>query len=145
MSEEVSSKPPVSFYVISGIALIWNLIGVFNYVTQVTMTEEALAALDPAQRAYMEATPSWLIAVYALGVNTGALGCLLLLLRKAWSVPILIVSLVCVVVQMGYSTFLTNAMEVYGSSIAALGAVIVLIAIFLVWYSRGAQAKGWLS
>ena len=104
---------------ISGIALLWNIVGVVLYVTQVTMTDAALAAMDPAERALMESMPSWLIGVYALAVNTGALGCLLLILKKAWSVPVLMVSLLCIVVQMGYSTFMTDAMEVYGGAVAA--------------------------
>ena len=130
---------------ISGIALAWNLVGVILYVMQVTMTDEALAAMDPSERALIEATPSWLTAVYALAVNAGALGCLLLILRKVWSVPVLIVSLFCIVVQMRYSTFLTDAMEVYGGAIAAQSAFITAIGLFLVWYSRGAKAKGWIS
>ena len=145
MSEDAASGPPRSFYVISGVALAWNLVGVMLYVMQVTMSDEVLSTMDPAQRAYIESTPSWLIAVYALAVNAGALGCLLLILKKAWSIPILILSLSCIVVQMGYSTFMTDAMEVYGGGIAAQGAFITVIGIFLVWYSRSAQDKGWIS
>ena len=144
MSEEVTSGPPRSFYVISGIALAWNLLGVVFYVMQVTMSDAVLAALEPAERAFVESTPSWLISVYAIAVNAGALGSLLLILKKAVSVPILIVSMLCIVVQMGYSTFMTDAMEIYGGGVAAQGAFITLIGIFLVWYSRGAKAKGWI-
>ena len=145
MSEDANNNPPRAFYVISGIALAWNLVGIVLYVMQVTMTDEVLAAMDPAERALVEATPAWLIAVYAMAVNAGALGCLLLILRKAWSVPILVVSLLCIVVQMGYSTFMTDAMEVYGGAVAAQSAFITAIGIFLVWYSRGAKDKGWIS
>ena len=93
MSEDVIGGPPRSFYVISGIALLWNLVGVMVYVMQVTMTDEALAAMDPAERALMESMPSWLIGVYALAVNAGALGCLLLILKKVFFnffIPILL-------------------------------------------------------
>jgi len=65
MSEDAASNPPRSFYVISSVALAWNLVGVMLYVMQVTMSDEVLSAMDPAQRAYVESTPSWLIAVYA--------------------------------------------------------------------------------
>lgn len=145
MSEEVTSGPPRTFYVISGIALAWNLVGVAFYVMQVTMSDAMLAAMDPAKRAFVESTPSWLIGVYAIAVNAGALGSLLLILKKAVSIPVLIVSLLCIVIQMGYSTFMTEAMEVYGGGVAAQGAFITAIGIFLVWYSRGAKDKGWIS
>lgn len=145
MYDEASSGPPRSFYVISGIALAWNVLGVALYVMQVTMSEEAMAALEPAQRALLESTPSWLIAVYALAVNAGALGCLLLILRRTWAVPVLIVSLVCIVVQMGYSLTMTEAMQVYGGTVVAQAAFITAIGIYLVWYSRRAKDNGWLS
>ena len=140
-----SSGPPRSFYVISGIALIWNLVGVVFYVMQVTMTEEAMVAMETAERALMESIPTWVIAVYALAVNTGALGCLLLILRKAWAVPVLIVSLLCIVVQMGYSLTMTDAMQVYGGGVIAQSAFITVIGVYLVWYSRRARDNGWIS
>ncbi len=139
------SRPRRSFYVISGLALAWNLVGVALYVMQVTMTEEAIAALEPAERALMEATPTWLIGVYALAVNAGALGCLLLILRKAWAIPVLVVSLLCIVVQMGYSMTYTQAIEVYGGGVVAQAAFITAVGIYLVWYSRRAKDNGWIS
>ena len=39
MSEDAASGPPRSFYVISSIALAWNLVGVMLYVMQVTMSD----------------------------------------------------------------------------------------------------------
>ena len=139
------SRPPRSFYVISALALAWNLLGVVFYIKEVMMTEEAMAALDPAHRALMEATPSWLIGVYALAVHTGALGCLLLILRKAWAIPVLVVSLFCIVVQMGWSMTMTRAIEVLGVGVIAQAAFITIIGAYLVWYSRRAKDNGWLS
>ena len=52
MSEDLKSQPPRSFYIIGAAALVWNLIGVMQYVLQVTMNDAAIAALldtlDPA-------------------------------------------------------------------------------------------------
>ena len=145
MYEEADSGPPRSFYVISGIALVWNVIGVVLYVMQVTMSEEAMAALEPAHRALLEATPAWLTGVHALAVHAGAFGCLLLILKKTWAIPVLVVSLLCVVVEMGYSLTMTMAVEVYGGVQIAVSAFITAIAIYLVWYSRRAKDNGWLN
>ncbi len=145
MYDGADSGPPRSFYVISGLALAWNILGVALYIVQVTMSEEAMAAMEPAHRAFLEATPTWLIGVHALAVHAGALGCLLLVLRKAWAFPVLVVSLICVVVEMGYSLTMTMAVQVYGGVQIAVSAFITLIAIYLVWYSRRAQDNGWLT
>ena len=38
-------KPSSLFYVISSVALVWNLMGVFNYLGQVLMTDDVLKSL----------------------------------------------------------------------------------------------------
>lgn len=145
MSEGSTSKPPTSFYIISGAALVWNLLGVMAYVMQVTMTQEAMSALPEAERILLEDAPVWATSAFAIAVNGGALGCLLLLLRQSWSFPVLVASLAGVVVQMYHSIFLANSIEVYGPGGMIMPAMIVVISIFLVWYSKGAKEKGWVN
>jgi len=145
MSEESNNKLPTSFYVISGVALAWNLLGVMAYVMQVTMTPEAMNALPEAQRMLIESTPVWATSAFAIAVNGGALGCLLLLLRQTWAYPVLIVSLAGIAVQMYHSIFIANSIEVYGPGSMIMPAMIIVVAVFLVWYAKGAKEKEWLS
>ncbi len=145
MSEGSTSKLPTSFYIISGAALVWNLIGVMNYVVQVTITQEALNTLPEAERLLLENAPVWATSAFAIAVNAGALGCLLLLLRQTWAYPVLITSLAGIVVQMSHSFFIANAIEIYGSGDLMLSAIIIVIGIFLVWYAKGAKEKGWIN
>lgn len=145
MSEESTSKLPTSFYIISGAALVWNLLGVMAYVMQVTMTQEAMNALPEAERMLLESAPVWATSAFAIAVNGGALGCLLLLLRQTWAFPVLIASLAGVIVQMYHSFFMANAIEVYGPAGMIMPAMILVIAIFLVWYSKEAKEKGWIN
>lgn len=145
MSEESSNKPPRSFYLISGFALLWNLLGVMAYVGQVTISDEALNALPEAQRMLYQTMPVWATAAFAIAVNGGALGCLLLLLRKAIATPVLIASLAGVVVQMYHSLFIANSIEVYGPGGAVMPISVVVIGAYLVWYSMDTRKKGWVS
>jgi ABC-type transport system involved in cytochrome c biogenesis permease subunit len=145
MSEQSTNKLPTSFYIISGAALVWNLLGVMAYVMQVTMTQEAMSALPEAERMLLENAPVWAISAFAIAVNGGALGCLLLLLRQTWAFPVLVASLVGVLVQMYHSFFIANSIEVYGPGRMIMPAMILVIAIFLVWYSKGAKEKGWIN
>jgi hypothetical protein len=92
MSEETGNKPPRSFYIIGIAALIWNLIGVMTYIMQVTMSDAAMAALPADQQAFIQNSPVWVTAAYAIAVNAGALGCVLLLLRQTWAYLVLVVS-----------------------------------------------------
>jgi hypothetical protein len=145
MSEEASKKPPRSFFIIGGVALVWNLLGVGAYVAQVTMTPEVLNALPEAERLLYENVPSWATAAFAIAVNGGALGCLLLLLRKALAIPVLIASLAGVIVQMYHAFFIANSIEVYGPGGMVMPISVLIISAYLVWYSLDARKKTWIS
>ena len=146
MNEEViSAKPPKSFYWIAGAAFLWDLIGVATYIGTVTVSPEAVAELPAAQQELMANTPAWSTGLFAIAVWAGAIGTLLLLLRKAIAYPILIVSLAAVTINGAYTWFMTNAYEVLGAGQAGFSAVIFAIAAFLVWFANDAKGKGWIS
>lgn len=139
-----TSKPATWFWIVSGIALLWNLLGVMAYMAQVTMSPEALHALPENERTLIETTPSWATGAFAVAVWGGTLGAFLLLLRRTVATPILIVSLVGVVVQMIHAFFISNSIEVYGPGGMAMPAMVMIFAIFLIWFSRRATASGWM-
>jgi hypothetical protein len=139
------TTPPRSFWIIGVLALLWNLIGIATYLMTVTMGPEALAALPEAERAMHASTPAWDTSAYAIAVFGATLASVALLMRKAWSVPIFIVSLIAILLQMGFGIFATPLLEVQGAGAAILPLVIVVIAISLVWFSNAAKRKGWIS
>jgi hypothetical protein len=139
-----TDKPAIWFWVVGVLALIWNLMGVFAYITQVTMSPEALQALPDEERALYESAPSWATGAFAIAVWGGALGCLLLLLRRKLATPILIISLAGIVVQMYYNLFISNSMEVYGPGGMIMPIMVIAIAIFLIWFARKSTANDWL-
>lgn len=144
MNEQMN-KPGTTFWIISVLALIWNLLGVMNFIGQTFMSDEALAALPPEQQELFQSVPSWMTVVFAVAVLTGTLGSLGLLLRKAWAVPLLLVSLIAVILQMGYSLFLTNMVEVMGTPAVVTSTMVIIFAIFLYFYSKKCRDKGWLT
>ncbi len=145
MTERMSNKPTRWFWILAIAALVWNLLGVMAYVMQVSMTEEALALLPEDQRVLYETVPAWATAAFAIAVFAGAVGCIALLLRKSWATPLLVLSLAGVLVQMFHSFFLSDALEVYGSSGMVMPILVLVIAVWLVGFSRSAAAKGWLT
>jgi hypothetical protein len=142
MAAQSSAPATRGFWIVSGIFLVWNLMGVMAFVMQVTMSQEALAALPEAQRNLYTGIPAWATAAYAVAVFGGTLGCVFLLLRKAWAVPVLILSLAGVVVQMFHAFFLTPALEVLGAGSLAMPILITAGAVFLIWYASRAKAGG---
>lgn len=144
--ESLQKKPPVSFYIIAVIALLWNIIGVISFYMHVFISEETLAALPEAERNLYGQYPLWTEIVFAVAVLGGLLGSIGLLMRKSWCRPVFIISLIAIVFQMFHNVFLTDAMDVYGAAqTVTMPLIIVLIAIYLVWYSKRCIRKGWLS
>lgn len=142
---ETTKKAPAWFWVVSGISLVWNLMGVWSYLAQVSLSEEALAAMPEARRTLLETVPAWATAAFAIAVFAGALGCLFLLLKKSWSIHILAISLVAVVVQMFHAYIISNAWEVLGPMGAVMPLMVIIVASFLVWFGRFSKKNGWLS
>jgi hypothetical protein len=145
MAEQVKSAVPRSFWIIAGLSLVWNLLGVAAYVAQVTLTEDALMAMPEPERMLYENIPAWATGAFALAVNGGALGCLLLLLRKAWATPVFILSLLGITVQMYHAFFIANSIEVYGPGGMVMPVMVIVIGVLLLWYSRYSSSKGWIS
>ena len=141
----ITNKPNIAFWIIGIIALIWNLMGVFAYITQVNMTPEVIAALPEAEQSLYNNVPTWVTGAFAIAVFGGALGCILLLLKKKLATPVLIISLIGIIAQMVYNFGMSKAAEVYGPGGMVMPAMVVLFGIFLVWYSKQVTVKGWLS
>ncbi len=144
MSEESIGGPPRSFLIISIVALLWNLMGVMSYIMQVTRSPMLFAGLSEAELAVYESMPSWVTGAFAIAVFGGVLACVGLVMKKAWCVPVFLVSLIAVIVQFGYWLFGTDSIAVMGNEVFVMPALVTVIAAFLVWYSRGAKAKRWL-
>jgi len=146
MSDEVNRKVPTSFWIVAGAATVWNLIGLMIYYQQMTVSPEVLAqSLTPEQVEFLTSTPKWATSAYAMAVNAGLLGSILLLLRKAWAVPLYGLSLAAIIVQDVHGFLLANGLQVWGTGALVLPAIVLSIAVGLLIYSRNAKARGTIS
>ena len=145
MSGELNSKAPRWFMIVAAVLLVWNLLGVMAYIMQVMMSPETLAALPEEQRQLYEDTPAWATAAFAVAVNFGALGCVLLLLRKNLAGLFLQLSLAGVLVQMFHSFFMSKSFEVFGPGGLVMPVIVIVIAIYLVVLAAKANTKRWTS
>lgn len=138
-------KPTTTFWIVGGAALIWNLIGLVAYISTVTISPDAMAKLTVEQQAFYSGTPTWATAAFALAVNAGVLGSLFLLLRKAWAVPLFVLSLVAIVIQNVDAFVLRDAYSLSGINGVILPAMVFIVGVALLIYSRSTKAKGWLA
>jgi len=145
MAEGTNRKAPTWFMVVAAVLLVWNLLGVMAYIAQVTMSPEALAALPEAQRQIYETTPAWATAAFAIAVNGGALGCVLLLLKRNLAGLFLQLSLAGVLVQMFHSFFMSKSFEVFVAGDLVVPVLVIVIAIYLVMLAAKARVNRWTS
>ena len=140
MNDETVGGVHWSFWVISVVTLLFNVMGAMNYFVQ--MNADSLASFPESYRPIIEGRPAWATGGFAIAVFGGAIGCLLLLLRKSAAFYVFIASLLGVIVTMmhifgvaGFSSF-----EIW------IGVLIQLVVVaFLIWYSKQAESKGWIS
>lgn len=137
-------KPPTWFWVVSAIALLWNLFGVMNYLMQAFNQVALLESMDQAQREAFESIPAWATAAFAIAVFSGTIGCIGLLLRKKWARPLFIISLIAAVAQFIHWLFISNAVEAFGPSTYTMPVIVILIGLYLISFSKKGIAKGWL-
>lgn len=145
MVKETSEKAPTWFTVVPAVLLVWNLLGVAAYISQVMMTPETLAALPDEQRQLIENTPAWATAAFAVAVNFGTLGCVLLLLKRNLAGLFLQLSLAGVLVQMFHSFFMSKSFEVFGPGGLVMPVMVIIVAIYLVVLAARAKALRWTS
>ncbi|NNC68493.1 MAG: hypothetical protein HKN83_10720 [Gammaproteobacteria bacterium] len=139
MNEKIISRVHWSFWVISIVGLIFNIMGCLNYISQ--MNAEMVASMPDSVRAIIESRPVWSTVAFAIAVSGGALGAILLLIRKSVAYYLFITSLVGAVVAQIPLLGLTDSPA--GVLIGGLSQLIVTV--FLIWYSKWAKRKGWIS
>jgi len=135
---------PRWFVILAVIIGIWNLMGVMAFMMQITMTVEQVLALPEKEQMLYQDIPIWVNIAFGLAVTGGSLGCVALVLKKAIALPILIISLLGVLVQMYHSFIIAGAYDVYGPGGTIMPIMVFIIALYSVWLTNNAKAKGWI-
>jgi hypothetical protein len=138
------TKPGWSFWIISVLILLWNIMGIAAYYTQSSMDLLKLAATDPYQARLFAEMPQWAWLAYGVAVGTGTLGALGLLLRRGWAPRAFMVSLAALIIQFGYSFLGTDILAVRGWTTALFPLFIVIAAIGELVYALLCARKGLL-
>lgn len=139
------NKAPGWYLPTAIVALLWNLMGCMAYLSDVRLTPEDIAKLSQAQQALYNTRPAWAVAATAIAVWGGAAGCLGLVLRKRWALPLLIASLLGVIAQ-DIGLFVLSGVAAEAAPMAIiLQGVVLVVAVTLVILARKAVAKGWVA
>ena len=141
----LSIRPPWWYWAATVIALLWTLLGVVAWTMDLMMDPAALAEMSEAQQALYAARPQWVFVLYAVAVFSAFAGAIGLLLRRRWVTTLFLLSLLAVVVQFAYILFGMDAIRILGAGEALpFPIMIVLFAVFLLWFARYARRHAWI-
>jgi hypothetical protein len=149
MSEAQRTKTPGRpwhLWLVGIVGGLWSLMGVISFMLTQMNVEAVMSGFPPQQRAYFESFPLWADAFWALGVFSGVIGCLLLLLKNRLAFPVLVASAIGAIASNLGGLFLLGGMEVMRET-GGLGftAVPIIVGAFLAYYARVVSKKGVLS
>jgi hypothetical protein len=141
MNDESTGVSHWSFWLIGGVTLIYNALGVMNYFTQINA--QSVAAMPEMYRALIEGRPAWATGAFAVAVFGATLGCVVLLLKRSAAYYLFIASLIGALVTMIHTLGMT------GSDVGPVGSLIgnllqLVVTAFLIWYSRYAKTRTWI-
>jgi hypothetical protein len=141
---DATVKAPWHIWLTGIIAVLFNAIGVFDFVMTMAQGAEyqASAGMTPDQIAHYQTMPGWMTIVWAIGVFTAFLASILLLLRRKLALPVFVLSLAAFLVSLLYTYVLTNGGALMGRQMAIMSAVIAGLLVFFSWYSRFMIVRG---
>lgn len=145
MDEVATSGSPPRWFTFAAIAaVLFELVGCYFYVIEVTMSAQDIAVLPRDQAAMLAARPSWYYGSFGVAVWVGLVGAILLLLRRRLAEPLLLVSLVAAIVQFSSALIDPEMREVTPSDALFLPVVIIAIAYGIWMLARRGRKQGWL-
>ncbi|MDH4036041.1 MAG: hypothetical protein OEX18_13870 [Candidatus Krumholzibacteria bacterium] len=142
MSEARTVSTPRHLWIIGIVGLLWNIMGVVDYLMTQTRNETYMAKFSAEELEYFYGLPAWVVSTWALAVWGGLLGTVLLLMRRKLAVHVFLVSLLCVVVTAIQNYGLSEGMEIMGATGMIFTVVIFAIALGLYLYAKKMARRG---
>jgi hypothetical protein len=141
-SLETPQGRPWHLWVVGILYFLWCGMAAFDFIMTVTKNEAYLAGFSEEILGYYYSFPVWMFVLWAVGGFGGAIGALLLLLRKGVAVQFLAASLVAGMITTIYTYAFTGGLEVTGMAGLVTTLVFLVVAVLVLVYTRRMKKKG---
>ena len=142
MDEHFAPRPVAGWYRPAAIAsLLFMALGCMMYLMHM-LADPAQMPLD--QRAAYEALPVWVNGAFAVSVWVGVAGAVMLVLRKKFAEPLLLVSLAAVLVWLGGLLLTAGVRENMSANDLLVAIVVVALTWTIFWFARHSRQREWL-
>ncbi|MEQ1543151.1 MAG: hypothetical protein ABL926_12955 [Novosphingobium sp.] len=141
-----AGKVPTSYWVVTGLGLLWNSFGAYDYVmTRMRNADYLKSAGDPqAILAWIDSFPIWAQIGWGLGVWGSFLGSVLMVLRSRHAASAFLVSLLGAIVSFGYQFTHTPPAALDTTAGKVIPLVIMAVVAVLWRYCRKSAQQGLL-
>lgn len=142
MNDTPASRPPLHFWIITVVAVLWNAVGAFDFLATQIRLQPYMSAFTDEQLAFFYGIPTWAVITWGIATWGALLGSLTMLGRLRWAYHLFIISFVAMLATSFQNFLLSNGAEIMGSAGLIFSGVIVAIGIFLILYSRAMLQRG---
>jgi hypothetical protein len=142
MDQRYGPRPVARWYVAAAIAstLLMALLAVGALIH--LMTDPASLPLD--ERAQFQAEPIWMVAAFGLAGLSGAIGGVMLILRKRLAEPLLLIALVGITAWFAGLFVNARLRDLLSADQVAIAAIVVAVIWTIYWFARHSRQRGWL-
>jgi len=133
---------PWHLWIVGVLGLLWNSVGAFDYVMMQSRSASYMTRFTPEQLGILLNLPRWLVALWALAVWGGALGALLVLVRRGLATRVLLTSLVAMTATAIHNFTSTGGLYSTGGTSPAFVLLIFAVALGLWLYARAMAHRG---
>lgn len=141
-TQAAGRRAPWHLWLVGIVGLLFNSVGALDYFMTQTRNASYMGRFSAEQLEILYGFPAWLVSFWALAVWGGAIGALLLMLRRRVAVPVLLVSLLAMIVTAVHN--FSSARGLYDTGGTAPGFVLLIFALALgLWlYARAMRGRG---
>lgn len=142
MDKSYAPQPIARWFMPAAIAsLLFMLLGCVMYLLHVSADP---AAMPADQRAAYEAVPAWAMAGFAVATWGGALGTLLLVMKRRFAEKLLLISLIGVIVWLAAFFVDPRLRDAVSTNDLVVPIIVTLLTWTIFWFARHSRQRGWL-
>ena len=142
MDERFTPRPVAPWYMAGAVAsLLFMLLICGGYVVHLA-TDPATLPLD--ERALYEAEPAWVSGAFGLTGIFGAVGAILLVMRRKAAQPVLLLSLAVAGVWLAGLLLVPQLRDLLVTEELAMALAVTAITWTIFWFARHSRQRGWL-
>ncbi len=144
MTESAADRPATPWHVwaVGIVTLLWNAVGASDYVMTQIRYEPYMSQFTAEQLEFFYGFPAWANGAWAVGVWGAVAGSVLLLLRSRFALHAFVASFAAMVLTTVHNFGLADGLKITGPGALAFSAVIFVIALALVFYTRAMARAG---